>query len=60
VFVGRCWKEGKSAMPELGEATIGVYTSALGQKALVREDGRDKAAGPYVQGQVTDLDTRVA
>jgi hypothetical protein len=35
--------------PLAADATIGVYTSALRQKALVREDGRDKAAGPYVQ-----------
>ena len=35
--------------PLAGDATIGVYTSALRQKALVREDGRDKSAGPFVQ-----------
>jgi hypothetical protein len=35
--------------PLQAEATIGVYTSAHRQKALVRQDGPDSAAGPFVQ-----------
>jgi Domain of unknown function (DUF4331) len=48
--IDRLTRSGKRPTDPLsGDATIGVYTSAHRQKALVRQDGNDSGAGPYVQ-----------